>query len=218
MICWDSLKTNMSVLKGLRREVYKKHRDSDPDHIEEIYPLFSVRCAIHQIALTRKVVMFFFNGHWSSIVRLGHLFEVSTFRSQFREATIRVICSHFKYITVAQLPSEAVLWRNERLRGLLSTDPTYSVRRQRLHLELMDLDNGNPSEPVFVHYCTGCCVGNSVAERERYALLKMCRIYSQLFCSGYAVPLTYRWLHAGPAMQYCKDSCLQSLIIFFDNN
>ena len=31
-------------------------------------------------------------------------------------------------------------------------------------------------------------------------------LYSQLFSTGYPVPLTYQWIHAHRALQFCKDT------------
>ena len=205
VICWDSLKTNMSILKGLRIAVHSKHTTSDSGDLgAPLCPLFSCRCCIHQIALCRKMMLFFFAGHWSSIVRLAHLFESHRFISQFRSSMLQIVYNSFEFISVSELPREHVLWERARSACMLTEDRHYPVARLRLHRQLMGFDNGDPSSNRIVHWCTGvqCPCGGS----KKKALLQTCRLYSELFSRGFAVPLTYRWLKAHPALQYCKVS------------
>lgn len=206
ILCWDSLKTNVSLHKHLRLMVHVKHQC---DGFAQIFPLLANVCMIHQLALARRPIVYHYNGLWSSIVRLSHLFEVSTFRQQFRSALIRVICSNFQYIEVAHPPTEAKAWRHSRNRicNLVSADPSYSRKRRRLHMGLMTYDNGNPSADMWTHWChRSCCVGSSAQERSNFALLQVCKFMVLLYAHGFAVLLLYRWVHAPKALQFVNAS------------
>ena len=202
-VSFDSVKTNLAVLKGLRNAAFLKHRSSDTT---EIFPLLSTRCGLHQVALSRKQILFYFSHHWSSIVRLGHLFEANSFRLQFGKAMLQVINANFVFVRVAELPDAFSAWQKKRKKlGLLLEDmpyPGYGVERLRTHQMLAALDNGEVSGTQITHWCVpGCSCGGS----KKTALLDTCRHYSDLFLHGFPVPLTYRWLHAHRALRYCKD-------------
>ena len=64
----------------------------------------------HQIALARKQLLFFFDEHWSTLVRLAHLFEIHSFRTQFHRALLKVISVSFQYRWLA-LPADDCDWR-----------------------------------------------------------------------------------------------------------
>ena len=209
-ITWDSLKTNLAVLKGLRTAAYTKQKLESASASDNIFPLFSTRCGLHQIALCRKQLLFYFKNHWSAIVRLAHLFEAQSFRLQFRNALLRVVGSSFDFIAISQLPKDHKLWSAERARaGLITDDPHYPVTRIWTHGSLAKLDNGDPNSKKIIHWCLGG--GCSCGGKAKVALIKICQLYCDLFMSGFAVPLTYRWVHAHPALAFCKEtrhSCL----------
>ena len=98
--CFDSLVTNLARLKGVRIAVHKKQKATGHT---TIYP-FGIQCQIHQLALTRKPLRGFV-GFWSSIVRLAHLFEIHSFRAEFRSALLQIIAESFSFIPCAQVPS-----------------------------------------------------------------------------------------------------------------
>ena len=203
VICWDSLKTNNAVLKGLRNILHKFHARENSDGPRTLHPLLSCRCSLHQVALCRKQIVFYFGGHWSAIVRLAHLFESHSFRLQFQKALMHEVISSFDWIQVLELPRDHCLWEAQRRELMTSADRHYSVTRLRQHRELMLLDNGDPSSTRIVHWCTGVtcsCKGN-----KKTALIKVCHLYNALFASGFPVPLTYRWLHAHRALEFTKD-------------
>ena len=214
VVVWDSLKTNMAVLKGLRIAGVTKQQSEHNDGF--LYPLISIRCGLHQIALCRKPLLFQFKGHYSSIVRLAHLFETHSFRKQFQRSLLRVISSSFMWIPVVELPRESFLWQEERNRasGILNDDPSYKSSRISWYNTLFKYDNGDPDSLAFTHYCTGeCCLGVTPEEKKRFALVQIAKCYFNLFGNGYAVPLTYRWLKAHPALQYVKEGCLLHRIL-----
>ena len=194
VVCWDSLKTNMAVLKGLR---YASH--------------LSIRCSLHQITLCRKPLLFQWKGHWSTIVRLAHLFEAHSFRRQFQRCLLKIISSSFFVIPVLEMPNESRAWQDERNRssGLLTEDPSYKASRLSTYHELFKYDNGDPSSLHIAHYCLGtCCAGKTPIEKKKHALIQVAKGYFNLFGHGFAVPLTYRWLKAHPALQYVKEGTL----------
>lgn len=207
-IAWDSLPTNTSVLKGLREKVHVETlRQKHMGNKTRAFPAFSAHCAIHQIALCRKQLLFFFKGLWSSIVRLSHLFELHSFRCQFRAALVRIICQNFEFIPTTTLPEDFSSWKEERNRctNVSSHERIGSVQRLRAHISLSRLDNGSVSCKSFTHWCIGnCCQGSSLEEKKRWCLIQICRGYILLFGKGFPVPLTYRWLHASRALGWCK--------------
>lgn len=205
-MCFDSLPTNLAVLKHFRSAVRKKHLQEGH---RQIFPVFAVCCVIHKLALIRKPLLLGFAGFWSTLVRLGHLFEAHSFRAQMRTAIIQVVCQSFKYVPTASLPVETRMWRDQRNQCCNLGSGT-SVRRMCLHQALAQWDNGDTSSVDITHYCNGsCCLGTNLKEREQYALLQVCKHYILLFANGFAVPLLYRWKHAQDALQYVKDSQLR---------
>lgn len=204
-ITWDSLKTNLAVLKGLRTAAFAKQKLESASTSDNVFPLLSARCGLHQIALSRKQLLFYFKNHWSAIVRLGHLFESQSFRLQFRNALLRVVGSNFDFISVSQLRKDHKLWSAERARaGLITDDPHYPITRIRTHGRLSKFDNGDPNAKKFTHWCLG---GECICRgKPKVALVNMCQLYCDLFMSGFAVPLTYRWVHAHPALAFCEDT------------
>lgn len=79
-------------------------------------------------------------------------------------------------------------------------DPKYNAKRLSWHLALSKLDNGDCNSLEVTHWCTGsCCSGKA------NCLLMILKYYYLLFALGFAVPLTYRWKHASPALAFCKD-------------
>ena len=203
-MCSDALATNAAVVKEIRTAVHAKHQANGSSKV--VFPFLAVFCAIHQLALARKSIVYGFSNFWSSITRLSHLFEVHTFRCQFRAALVQEICESFLYVAVSQLPPEAKEWEHHRKEciGLMSTS-SFRKKRVELHRELMDFDNGNIEDPKFVHYCIGsCCEGMSHEQKSQHALLQICRYYAVLFTYGCSVPLLYRWKHAHEAMKFVR--------------
>lgn len=204
VLVWDSLATNVSILRGVREIVHLHH---ETEGSSTLHPAFAIFCNLHQLALARKPLIHHFHGCWSSVVRLSHLFETSSFRSHFRSALINVICSSFRVIVVSSPPAESRQWRHQRNKicNLATLDTTYSVRRRKLHWELSQFDNGDPLALDFTHFCNGgCCQGSTPEEKGHFALIQTCRLYVLLFAQGYPVPLLYWWVHGHKALQFCN--------------
>ena len=209
VLSFDSLVTNMAMLKRMRAAQHEKRVELQVKGV--IAPILAICCGIHQLALTRKSLVLRFGGVWTSIVRLGHLFEAHSFRRQFQAALLQVVVSSYSYVACSSLPRSAKQWRLQRLRkcNLLTDDPAYSSKRRQLHMCLSQFDNCDSESVQIIHYCTGqCCVGSSKEAKSEYALLQLCKLYSLLFAHGYPVPLLYRWVHASRALQFCKEAWL----------
>lgn len=217
-LCFDSLITNIAMLKQIRSRVHQKH---SMDGHRQIFPFFTVKCVIHQLALSRRCLLFGFDKFWSMLVRLAHLMEVSSFRTQFRRAVLAVACQSFSYIPVAELPRACQDWKHRRneLTGVLSGS---SKKRLEIHQELSRWDNGNPDSDSIPHYCLGhCCQGGSHDSKSRFAMVQIAKRFSLLFSFGYPVPLAYRWVHAARALQFVRElwhnimTCFSSLGVFW---
>ena len=207
VMVFDSLKTNVAVLKQFRQATHMHHK-GDLQR-KPVCPLFATFCLLHQLALARTPILFGFNNYWGTVVRLAHLFEGSGFRLQFKAALISVICDSFAFIPVLSLPSEAHEWRGRRSQIFNCHCPRHGTaipKRIRLHLALSGWDNSDPMLPAVTHWCVGeCCSGSSVREKESHALMQLCKHFMLLFGFGFPVPLTYRWVHAQRALQYVKE-------------
>lgn len=216
LLCYDSLSTNVRITKVLRFACVK-HRMSQTttgtNGADSAYPLMGIFCGIHQLALARKSLLFFHSGVWSSIVRLAHLFSSNNFRTQFRRSLFTLLADSFSYIGVTDLPPDHSEWYFERAShcSFLTTNYQEKSLRFNWHLKLAKLDNGDCRSDQIVHWCKGqaCCKGRTPEERGHSALLLVVKYYYFLLGFGFAVPLTYRWKHAGPALQYVQAPCWQ---------
>ena len=215
IMCFDSLSTNVRLLKMLRRMFFKRRqnqqRQPQQDQTDQAQPLIGLVCGIHQLALARKALLFYHSGIWSNIVRLSHLFATQNFRVQFRSAMFAVIAENFQHVTVQAFPRQHQDWKRERDRlcNLMDGDSEYRKLRRKFHRCLAKFDNGDPSSPLFTHWCVGldCCRGDTQDERSNFAFMMMCKYCYFLFAMGYAVPLSYRWKHSQPALRFCQDTC-----------
>ena len=206
VLVFDSLKTNVAMMKDFRYKIHEHHKQQqqNSDRTGPLCPLLGIFCLLHQLSLVRQPILLSMQGYWSSVVRLGHLFENQNFRSQFRTAMINVICDSFSFIPVSALPEGSSKWHADRLRLCRHSSP----KKQRLefHKSLMTWDNGDPSQSTLTHYCLGhCCSGRSHDDQEFFALLQVAKYYTLLLTYGFQVPLLYRWTHADEAIQFMKD-------------
>lgn len=208
VIVVDSLKTNVAMLKLFRERTHAHHQQREKASQDEtLHPLFSLFCGLHQLSLARSAILFHFQGVWSSLVRLAHLFGNQGFRSQFQQALIQVICADFVLYSVPELPSEVRGWQSRRAKVYRLCSRTLKVKRLRLHQALAVFDNGNPDSSAFTHYCTGhCCEGGTREEKQLFALSQMTKLYALLFSTGFPVPLTYRWVHGEIALDYLQET------------
>ena len=213
VLCFDSLSTNIRLLKMLRRINCQKQKDQQAaNQVQTQTQLLSgFVCGIHQLALARKTLLFHHGGFWASIVRLSHLFQASNFRAQFRTAMFAVIVDNFRHIPVQSMPVAHTEWRTDRnnICNMIAQDENPRHSRMRFHRELMKWDNGDSSCDSLTHWCVGsCCQGETPEAKAEYSLAMICKYYYYLFAFGFDVPLTYRWKHASHALRYCEDSWL----------
>ena len=215
-ICWDSLITNISVLKDIRSSVHNKHQSQNGTNDRHVYPVLAVCCLIHQLALSRKCILMGWPHFWSSVVRLGHLFEVQSFRAQFRRAILAEVSESFQYIPIASPPENYHLWKleHQRICGIVAgASSRHNKKRIELHTYLMRWDNGCPKGKAISHWCNGsCCPGSNYEAKRRFAMLQCCRYFALLFSFGFPIPLTYRWVHCHRALQYLQDARITSQI------
>ena len=212
-MCMDALATNQAVLKRLRLATRQKHIETQ---YQQVFPVLAVLCLIHGLALARKCLLTSIPQFWSSVVRLGHLFEVGSFRASFKRALAAVIYKSFRYIVVAEEPSNSEDWKQRRQEWRnISFDPqpsgTFGKKRSELHVSLMQWDNGDFEGASITHHCRGTCCrqgGSDHLSKGRFALIQILKHYLSLFGTGYPTPLAYRWVHASRALQYIKVTWL----------
>ena len=211
----DALKANNTVFRQLSKIVhYQRQQRQAPSNTEEAQPcesyVLQVHCMIHQCSLTRRTMVLGFEGFWSTLVRLGHLFESHSFRQRFQAALAKLVHENFQYIQCGScMPPDAVHWREKKIRclrlycdhghgGLVGA--TLSKRLKQL-LKHIEKDNGDPEGGLIVHWCAGqtCCPGG-----EPEALATLVESFSKLF-DNTVVPLLYRWKHAAQASNFVRD-------------
>lgn len=118
MLVFDSLKTNIAIMKQFRQSVFMYHKQQRQERRDSenktLHPLLGVFCFLHQLNLSRQPILCGISGFWASVVRLSHLFENQNFRGQFRSALLHVLCDSFVVIPVTSLPGSTSEWRRER--------------------------------------------------------------------------------------------------------
>ena len=191
----DALRTNDSVFKELCGKIRRQWAQQK----EGKSVALQMHCGIHQISLTRRTVVLAFKGYWSTLVRLGHLFQSHSFKSRFHTAMAKVVREKFLYWHVESLPDEAMNWRNTTMKHLRIS----AARPRRMNKLMHHLikDNGDPTSPQIVHWCIGadCCPGG-----EKEALATILQSFHSLF-DRLVVPLLYRWKHAEEANTFVRD-------------
>ena len=205
--CGDALRTNDAVFNQLGKIITAQPVHAPPGQQGKSTSL-QIHCQIHQLCLVRKTLALGFDGYWSNLVRLGHLLEGHGFRSKFYSAMTKVIRDSFQYFPVTELPSDFESWHRLKIKQLkLFSDggnkgksQSASRRLRTLH-QLLLKDNGDPNQPMFVHWCLGpsCCAGGC-----EEAVSRMVEQYLDLF-AYFSVPLLYRWKHAGSANSFVRD-------------
>ena len=217
----DANKVNDSMFSQLTKVVHHWHQgsivldDGGPVPKDTFTVAFQVRCLIHQVCLTRKTLAMGIESYWSTLVRLGHLFESHTWRQKFYVSIAAIVRENYSYIRVAELPEITGEWKSKNVRelrlfsdtarksgkiGCLNFTPGLS-KRYRALIQILAKDNGDPNSAQFVHFCTGqtCCPNGS--EEGLGALVTG---YISLF-DHMEVPLLYRWKHCSSANDFVRD-------------
>ncbi len=198
----DANKVNDSMFSHMARAV---HEHGNSNKINCV-AAFQVQCLIHQACLTRKHLALGFDSYWSTLVRLGHLFESRTFRKRFYAAVTKVVRDHFDFFRVQELPAEAHVWKEAKINGLkLFSDAGgrsgKMSRRYKTLQQILSKDNGDPAHEQFIHFCTGpnCCPGG-----PEDAMGVLVQSYIELL-AFMPVPLLYRWKHAAVSNNFVRD-------------
>jgi hypothetical protein len=108
----DSLKANDTVFGYIRQLLTHLRRKAAGG---PKFTALQVRCLIHQVNLTRRPLALCFDGFWSTLVRLGHLFESSSFKESFKDSLAAVVSEMFRYLPVEQLPQDAIESRRKAI-------------------------------------------------------------------------------------------------------
>ena len=210
----DALKANNTLFRQLSKIMHYRAVERERQELQVRMPpddvALQMHCNIHQVSLTRRALVLGFEGYWSSLVRLGHLFEAHSFRQRFATSLAKVVSDSFTYVECGEdLPPEAATWRQETIRCLrLHSDDGHAglrgakvSKRMRNIWKHMEKDNGNPRAPSIVHWCTGqsCCPGG-----KEEALAFLIESFTRMF-EYTCVPLLYRWKHAAKANNFVRD-------------
>ena len=191
----DALRANDAVFRELCQKVrHHATHDGSPATVA-----LQVHCSIHQVSLIRRTVVLGFEGYWSNLVRLGHLFESHSFRQRFHAAMATVVHESFDYLRVDELPSDMVTWKQEAIKRLrMASALPKRLKRLMHHLQI---DNGCHDTDRICHWCVGpsCCEGG-----EQEALSKLIASFRSLL-DRTVVPLLYRWKHAPDANHFVRD-------------
>lgn len=81
----DALKTNDAVFKR-EREIVARHNQSSNGRLA-----IRLKCQLHQLCLVRRPIVMSTNRFWTTLVRLGHLFEQWSFRKQLALALVQIL-------------------------------------------------------------------------------------------------------------------------------
>ena len=204
----DANKVNDSMFSQMTRAVQEHGSNSTDSNSNNIHCVaaFQLHCLIHQACLTRKQLALGFDSYWSTLVRLGHLFESRTFRKRFYAAVTKIVRGHFDFFLVQELPAEANIWKEAKINGLkLFSDGGGRAgkmsRRYKTLQKILSKDNGDPAHEQFVHFCTGpdCCPGG-----PEEAMGVLVQSYIELL-AFMPVPLLYRWKHAAVSNNFVRD-------------
>ena len=95
----DSFKANAVVFRSLRRRILNQ---ATVQHLA-----LNLKCAMHLGNLVRKNLALSVPGYWSTVVRLGHLFDLGRFRRLFIQTMRSVVAASFAWVPVASLPADS---------------------------------------------------------------------------------------------------------------
>lgn len=127
----DSFKANAVVFRAIRQRIQNQ---PVVKHLA-----LNFKCSIHLANLVRKWLTLSVPGHWSTIVRLGHLFSVSRFRRLFTQTMRSVLAASFSWVPVAVLPPDACSWSIKARNSLRLWSDKAGDRPSKRFLELMAL-------------------------------------------------------------------------------
>lgn len=127
----DSFKANTVVFRAIRQRIQNQ---PVVKHLA-----LNFKCSIHLANLVRKSLMLSVPGHWSTVVRLGHLFSVSRFRRLFMQTMRSILAASFTWVPVAVLPPDACSWSFKAKDSLRLWSDRAGDRPSKRFLDLMAL-------------------------------------------------------------------------------
>ena len=190
----DALKANDSAMK-LERWNMICQKANDPARVAlglDKNLILKFKCAIHQVCLIRKPIVLMIPRFWTTLVRLGHLFESAAWKRQFAKAMASVIIANFQYFAVAKHPAEMQKWQAQAAR-LCSVFRSQSSRRVKALHDCFEIANGDVNSPTVFHWCKPDSEGKWCCANRAEALVKCTKALIFFFLpwlpSALAVPL-----------------------------
>ncbi|CAE7402212.1 unnamed protein product [Symbiodinium sp. CCMP2592] len=202
----DALKANNTAWNMEKNSLLQRRRETDSADVPHRTLGLRLKCLNHQCALIRRPLVLSIERYWATLVRLGHLFELNSFRRSFAGALISLVQQpgNFVRIPVAAFPPEMPVWQ-KRTAWILRDYQSTSLGAQKLARSPLDFANGDSTKDVIVHHCLlpregepPCCSSHDES---------VCKFLAQavpLLSRGFPTPLLYRMKHYGPASSYMK--------------
>ena len=106
ILCDDSLRANTVVFNELRRLI------GEQENVK--HAVLNFKCGLHSVSLTRRPIALSIPNYWTTLVRLGHLFESGSYRFDFCKAMDEVIETSFRRVPVDSLPAKHQDWKDQR--------------------------------------------------------------------------------------------------------
>ena len=191
----DALKANGAAFKSECQQLRKK--DSTGKHLA-----LRLKCGIHQICLIRKPIVLMVPKLWTTIVRLGHLFESLSFRKSFASTMTSILRKSFTYLPVSKMPLQTApqLAKREMLKNYYQIQS--KLRKQAL-ADCLDFLNGDLESECIFHFCIPKN-GNECCKDYHDSLNKCLKLVVPFLCRGFPTPLLYRFKHYDGAVGYLK--------------
>ena len=191
----DALKANGAAFRTECQQLRKK--DSTGKHLA-----LRLKCTVHQICLIRKPIVLMVPKLWTTIVRLGHLFETLSFRKSFATTMASIVRKSFTYLPVAEIPhqTEPLLAKREMLKNYYQTQS--KLRKQAL-ADSLDFLNGDLESDCIFHFCIHKN-GNECCKGYQDSLNKCLKLVVPFLSRGFPTPLLYRFKHYDGAVGYLK--------------
>ena len=206
----DSLRANDKAFALEKARLVKK-REAEPSYHRNL--ALKLRCMIHQVALIRKPVVLLIPRFWSTLVRISHLYETTSFRKQMATALTQVICSSFVNIQSMEYPPNMATWQ-ARAKQLEACYLGKSKKRRKLLSDCLKFCNGDLTQHPVVHYCSFDSKGQPCCSTEEESLAKCLQLLVPFFSAGFSVPLLYKFKHFDEAAGFMQVGCfLHGLLV-----
>eukprot|EP00435_Cladocopium_sp_Y103_P032496 s25_g8.t1 len=148
-----------------------------------------VKCSLHQLGLIRKPAVLSASSYWTTLVRLGHLYETHS-------------------IPVFEYPDEMAQWERRARWLQAGFNCTASKSWNAMLKDMMQFVNGDSTEPTLHHFCKiGVGGAPNCCDSDEESVCKLLSHLVPFWCRGYQTPLLYRMKHYGPAASFMKLGC-----------